>query len=234
MFVTASDFNIPPIDIPGLDKVPTLFQAFVDQEEDKYLHEVLGDSLYEAFVDGLESLPDEYSLTVPTVIGTQYVYGNDVWEALTVTTGAAPSVGIDWKLIEEDNRWLLVKNGDSYEYAGKPFKWRGIKAAVKPLVYANWVEYGFAKLTQNGFVVPKMENNLISDPGQYICRQWNEWCKQIGGPCQQMNSLYGYLQATELSNPGTFDDTFDDTFTGFVDYLNYVFVEQETRNIFGI
>jgi hypothetical protein len=234
MFVTASDFNIPPTDIPSLDKVPTLFQAFADQEEDKYLREVLGDSLYEAFISGLNDLPSELNLTVATVINQEYVYGNDIWKALTVTTGVIPSAGTDWALIEASNRWLLLKNGNSYDYIGKSWRWRGMKAAIKPLIYAQWVEYGVAKLTINGFVIPAMENNVSVDPSPYICRQWNEWAKQIGGPCNQKNSLYGYLQAVNLSDPSTFDDTFDDTFTGFVDYLNYEFHEQETRNTFGV
>jgi hypothetical protein len=234
MFVTASDFNIPPTDIPSLDKVPTLFQSFVDQEEDKYLREVLGDSLYEAFIDGLGGLPNELDLTVATIINTEYVYGNDVWKALTVTTGVIPIEGTDWTLLEEGNRWLLLNNGNTYLYNGKTNRWKGMKAAVKSLIYAQWVEYGCAKLTINGFVIPAMENNVSVDPSPYICRQWNEWAKQIGGVCRQHNSLYGYLQAVELSAPGTFDDTFDDTFTGFVDYLNYEFNEQQTRNTFGI
>lgn len=234
MFVTASDYTIPPTDIPSLDKVPTLFQAFVDQEEDKYLREVLGDSLYEAFIDGLNDLPADLNLTVPTVINNEYVYGNDIWKALTVTTGVIPSEGTDWTLIEEDNRWLLLKNGNKYIFNGKTNRWGGIKGAVKPLIYAEWVEYGVAKLTINGFVVPSMENNVSVDPSPYVCRQWNEWSKQIGGPCRQHNSLYGYLQAVNLSDPGIFDDSFDDSFTGFVDYLNYEFNEQVPRNTFGV
>lgn len=234
MFVTASDFNIPPTAIPKLDKVPTLFQAFVDEREEKFLREVLGDSLYEAFISGLNSLPSKLNLTVATVINTEYVYGNSIWEALTVTTGVIPSEGTDWTLIEENNRWLLLKNGNSYDYAGKTWKWRGMNAACKPLIYAEWVEYGIANLTDHGFVIPQMENNKDVDSSPYICRQWNEWSKLIGGPCNQKNSLYGYLRAVDLSNPGTFDDTFDDSFTGFVDYLNYEFQEQLTRNTFGI
>jgi hypothetical protein len=234
MFVTASDFNIPPTDIPNLDKVPTLFQVFVDQEEDKYLREVLGDSLYEAFITGLNGLPSELNLTLPTVINTEYVYGNDVWKALTVTTGVAPIEGTDWTLIEENNRWLLLKNGSSYEYSGKNYRWKGIKAAVKPLIYAQRCEYEISQLTKNGRVIAKTENNTQVESVVEICRAWNDWSRQIGGTCMQKNSLYGYLQAVELSEPGTFDDTFDDSFTGFVDYLNYEFTEQGFRNEFGI
>ncbi len=94
MFVTASNFNIPPYDIPSLTPGEgTTFAAFVNQEEERYLREVMGDQLYEAFIDGLNDLPDDYSLTVATVINQQYVYENDVWKALTVTTGVAPNVG---------------------------------------------------------------------------------------------------------------------------------------------
>lgn len=235
MFVTASNFNIPPYQIPSLTAGEgTTFAVFVTQEEEKYLKEVLGLDLYTAFISGLADLPANYSLTAATIISTRYVYGNDIWEALTATTGVAPNEGTDWTLIEENNRWLLLKNGSSYLFNGKKYSWVGMTAALTPLIYSQWVEFGVATLTKNGFVTPLTENNQQASASVYICRSWNEWSYSIGGPCEQKNSLYGYLYNTELSSPGTFDDTFDDTFTGFVDYLNYEFKQQGLRNTFGL
>jgi len=233
MFVTASDFNIPPYRIPGLDKVPTVFASFVDQEERRHLLEVLGDNLYQAFTDGFEDLPDEWVATDPTVIGQQYVYGNDIWEAVTVQTGTAPVAGSDWTLIEEDNRWLLLANGSTYMINDKKFVWVGIYETLKPLIYSKWVEYSAVELTGNGFVIPAMENNVRVDPSQFICRSWNQWSRYVGGECAQKDTLYGYLYYTNLDS-GVFDDTFDETFDTFVDYLAYEFREQPTKNIFGI
>lgn len=236
MFVTIADFGIPPYQIPSLTEPGqgSTFTAFIAQEERKYLLEVLGDNLYTAFIDGLNALPAAWSSTVATVIGQQYVYGNDIWEALTAQTGTAPVEGVNWTLIEEDNRWLLLKNGNYYMMDGKRYYWDGIPNAVKALIYSLWVEYNSSSLTGNGLVIPKHENNISVDPGQIICRAWNDWAERVGGVCQTKNSLYGYLYYTNLSE-GTFDDTFDETFNDFNDYLNYEFQPQgDDRNIFGI
>lgn len=234
MFVIASDFQLPPYKIPGLTgDLEDDFLAFVEQEEEERLKKVLGDDLYSAFIDGLEELPDEWSSTTPTVIGTHYVYGNDVWEALTVQTGTAPVAGIDWALIEEDNRWLLLKNGNTYEVGGKKFRWIGMKKTIKPLIYSLWVEYQAIQLTKNGLVIPAMENNTIVAPSQIICRAWNEWARSVGSECMIYNTLYGYLQYTNLST-GSFDDTFDETFDSFQEYLNYEFEAPGFKNEFGI
>lgn len=231
MFVDFSDFDIPPYDIPSLKPGDdTTFSVFITRQEEQYLREVLGDQLYEAFIRGLNELPSVLDLTVATVVSQQYVYGNDVWEALTATTGVIPSEGTDWTLIEANNRWLLIQNGSTYTYLDKNYRWAGMKPAIMALVYCHWVEYGVRKLTTNGTVIASMENNINIDSGVEICRAWNDWSRRIGGPCDQRNTLYGYLYNTNLNYPGTFDDTFDETFTGFVDYLNYEFKEQGKRN----
>lgn len=228
MFVTPQNFLIPPYRIPM--KTPELFQAFIDQEEAKYLLEVLGDTLYEAFTDGLVSA---WVSTVATVIGQEYAYGNDVWEALTVQTGTAPVAGVNWALVREDDRWLLLKNGNTYLVNDKIYNWVGMTEALKPLIYSKWIEYGSVNLTDNGFVIPNMENNISVSPNQFICNSWNEWSKAVGGACNPYNSLYGYLYYTNLST-GTFDDTFDETFDTFIDYLAYEFTEQGNKNILDL
>jgi len=172
--------------------------------------------------------------TVATVINQQYVYGNDVWKALTVQTGTVPVEGSDWELIEEGNRWLLLKNGNTYLISEKKYRWVGMVKALKALIWSRWVEYNAAQLTTNGLSTPKTENNIPTDPGQLICRAWNDWSEKVGGVCNPYNSLYGYLYYTNLADETTFNDTFDDTFTSFVDYLAFEFGEQPTKNTFGI
>jgi len=232
MFLTASNFNVLPYLLPSMTTGKAEeFQSFIDAEEEVYLKEVLGDNLYDAFISGLPEYT--YSATVATVIGRQYAYGNDVWEAVTVTTGTLPVAGSDWTLIETGNRWLLLKNGNTYTVDGKYYRWAGMVKALTALIYSRWIEYNASQYTVNGFVTPKTENNIPSDPGTMICRAWNDWSKKVGGVCEIYNTLYGYLYYTNLS-AGTFDDTFDSTFDSFVDYLAYEFIEQPTRNTFGI
>lgn len=233
MFVTASDFNVLPYSLPSLKAgAAEEFQSFIDAEEETHLNEVLGDNLYDAFIAGLAEFSD-YDPAVATVIGDQYSIGNNVWEALTVTTGVTPTVGSDWTLIDTDNRWLLLKNGSTYLMGGKYYRWTGMVKALKPLIWSRWVEYTAQALTVNGLVTPKTENNYPADPSTLICRAWNEWVMRIGGSCNSVNTLYGYLYYTNFAS-ATFDDTFDSTFQDFNDYLAYEFSEQRTRNTFGI
>lgn len=232
MFITDQNFNLYPWMIPGLSKVPS-FQSWVDQEEERYLLEVLGDNLYDAFVSGLNALPLAWVSTVATVINQQYVYGNDVWKALTVTTGVSPTEGADWTIVEEDNRWLLLKNGNTYLMNGKNYKWVGMVEALKPLIYSLWIRYGAVQLTSNGFVVPVSENSGRYNPNELIGQSWNQWSRYVGGSCKTVNTLYGYLYFTNF-NSSTFDDTFDETFTSFVDYLNYEFTEQGNQNFLDL
>lgn len=232
MFVTSSDFNILNYQLASMSTGEAQeFQQFIDQQEEKYLKQVLGSNLYDAFTSGLPTYT--YSATVATVIGRQYAYGNDVWEAVTVTTGTSPVAGSDWTLIEEDNRWLLLKNGNTYSISGKKYIWVGMVETLKALIFSKWIRYTYKKHTGNGFVVPKIENNYSVNPSQDICDAWNEWSKCVGGQFHPYNSLYGYIYYTNLDS-GTFDDTFDETFDTFIDYLAFEFTPQETINIYGI
>lgn len=231
MFITESDFNKLPYKLPSMSAgAAEEFQDFVDSEEKRYLKEVLGSNLYDAFIAGLVS---DWVSTAPTVSGNNYAYGNDVWEALTVQTGTAPAAGINWALVEEDNRWLLLKNGNTYLMNDKRYTWGGMVKALIALIYSRWVEYNASQLTVNGFVIPKTENNYSVDSSVFICRAWNDWCSMIGGAYNSKDTLYGYLYYINLSS-GTFDDTFDETFDTFVDYLAYEFKCQLTRNTFGL
>lgn len=228
MFVTASDFNILPYRLPSMSTGKAEeFAQFIDSEEELYLKEVLGDNLYSAFIDGLNDLPGEYVSTVATVIGQQYVYGNDVWEAVTAQTGTAPIAGSDWTLIEEDNRWLLLKNGDTYLINGKKYIWAGMIKTLTALIYSRWIEYTASQLTDDGFVIAKKENNVMVDPSTFICRAWNDWSRKVGGSCAQYNTLYGYLYESD-----DFEDIPDDG--SFIGYLSDYFNEQPTKNTFGI
>lgn len=233
MFVTASDFNLPPYQIPGLDKVANTFTAFIDKVERKYLLEVLGSNLYNAFINGLNALPSSWVSTAPTVVNQLYVYGNNIWKALTIQTGVAPIDGINWQLNEANNLWLLLKNGNTYLYGGKYYQWVGMLEACSPLVYSKWIEAGSVSLTSNGFIVSKTENNDRYDSIEFICSSWNEWSRFVGSSCEQYDTLYGYLYYTN-ANTGVFDDTFDSTFQNFNEYLSFSFRSQGRKNIFGI
>lgn len=231
MFVVASDFDLPPYLLPSLkSNEQQMFDNFIAQEETRALKDVLGDDLYNAFVTGITP---EWSATAATVIGQQYAYGNDIWEALTVQTGIAPVEGPDWTQVEEDNRWLLLKNGSTYMVGDKKYRWVGMKEALKPLIYSLWAEHLSVSLTHQGFTVPKTENSISVPSISFVCRAWNDYARYIGYECEPYNTLWGYLYYTNMSS-GVFDDTFDETFDTFVDYLNYEFQWPGRKNEFGI
>lgn len=62
MFVTSTDFDIPPYIIPNLAGSGPInsFNAYVEREEEKILKSLLGVTLYDSFIEGLdEDYPDE-------------------------------------------------------------------------------------------------------------------------------------------------------------------------------
>jgi hypothetical protein len=210
------------------------FQSFIDQEEEEYLKKVLGRNLYDAFISGLDALPAAWVSTEAYSIGQQVTYGSDVWESLTDSnTNVTPIAGVDWTLIEANNRWLLLKNGNTYMVNGKYYNWDGMVKACKALIFSRWIELTAQSLTVNGYVNPKTENNIQVDPATFICRAWNDWSARVGSDSAPYGTLWGYLNYTNLA-AGTFDDTFDSTFDSFVDYLAYEFSPQYTKNTFGL
>lgn len=58
MFVTASDFNTPPYDLPNLQGNST-FDDFVDTQEEELLVDLLGRFLYDAFITGIDGIEEE-------------------------------------------------------------------------------------------------------------------------------------------------------------------------------
>ena len=100
MFVLSTNFDVAPYSIPNLTERINSFNIYVEREEADMLKSLLGITLYNSFIDGLAALPAAWVSTVETVIDQEYVYGNDIWKALTVQTGTAPVAGVDWEMVE--------------------------------------------------------------------------------------------------------------------------------------
>ena len=137
MFVTASNFDTPPYSIPNLDKEVNSFLDYVAVLEEEALWSCWGVSL-QTFIDG----PGRFTWCLwrrnGVVITSEYVYGNSIWKALTVTTGVFPVAGSDWELVET-NKWLELKNGAEYTYASKVWKWAGMVKLLTPFIYSRYV-----------------------------------------------------------------------------------------------
>lgn len=232
--VTALDFNIPPYSIPNLDKVVNTFNLFVTEQQNDILLYVLGSDLFNAFNDGLDALPDEWAVGTSFLLGAETVYGNDMWTAVQNNTGVIPVEGADWTLSQPNNRWLLLKNGNTYTYNERVYRFKGISKMLRPYIYSQWLEATFKQMVGvGGITMPKTENSLVVSPSEDIIKSWNAFAREIGDNYNQQGTLYGYLVNTNLAD-GTFDDTFDLTFTSFEAYLDYWFVSPGLKNFLDL
>lgn len=188
MILSLSDFDNVPYKIPNQEE-STWLSSFIARCETRLLKENLGIAMYTAFIAGLPTYT--YSATVATVINRQYAYGNDIWKALTVTTGTTPVAGSDWELVEADNKWLVLKNGDTYEYASVTYEWVGFVEALRPAVYSLWLIENARKKTNSGTLTNQIPNTQIISPNYDIVRNWNEYCEYIGDDVE--SSFYGFM-----------------------------------------
>lgn len=189
MFVTASDFARKEYSIPNLDSVINSFNSFIERREKEALKSLLGLTLYDSFIDGLdEDYPEE--------------------------------------------RWLALKNGARYMYNGKEYEWVGMKELLIPYVYSEWVANDETILTGVGTGQSKTENLKRLKPVKKISDAFNDYSEKAGGCCEYKNTLYGFLY--QEGQAGTFDNTFDESFQTFIEYLNVNFKEPGHMNAFGI
>lgn len=214
MFVLSSDFDDQPYNIPNLDKVINTFADFVDEVEQDNLEKLLGKTLYDAFVEGLESLPAEWT-NIAYTIGQQRVDGLNIYEAITDhTNNVRPSLdSTNWVLSEENNKWLRLKKGDKYQYGGLDFRWVGMMKLLRPLIYSEWLETTFDNHTGVGVVVGNNENSTLRHPGRRIMNAYNNYARKAGlldevchrylptYPISVENTLYGFITANEADYP---------------------------------
>jgi hypothetical protein len=205
MFVLSSSFDVPPYSLPDLGSNNS-FGDYVENAERVILKKLFGKTFYDEFVVALNALPSEYVSTVPTVVGDEYVYGNSIWEALTVQTGTAPSEGSNWTIVEENNKWLKLKNGFDYELNEKTYEWIGMVEMLKPFIYYSWTKDTFDTQTGNGIVIPDAENGSVINPGSRLSYAFNNFSKIVGYGYSEIDSLYGYMKANKVDFPDVYQD----------------------------
>lgn len=131
-----------------------------------------------------------------------------------------------------DQKWLDLRDGASYEYAGKNYDWVGMNKMLVPYIFSEWLLGTFDTNSGIGVVVAKGENSKVINPGNRIARAWNKFYHYAGTRFEKKDTLYGFL--LQEGTAGTFDGTFDDTFTDFVSYLNFVFKNPGRKNTFNL
>lgn len=245
MFVTASDFDRLPFNLTGVDQLTAgVFDDFVSYHEEEELRKLFGSKFYDAMVTGLTTLPATYDVSVSYVVDDLVVSGSNIYKSLQ--NGNVGHVVTDpvWWLVQAGNRWLKLREGDTYLYYNRPQKWYGMKRLVVPLIYSLWTKYTYDNQTSAGIVVSANENAATVTPAVRIARAWNKYARLCAGDWPSVvdwkyliwpeleNSLFGYLYL----NDSVWNDLFvpDDGFGSMRAYLAYSFAYPGKTNVFGI
>lgn len=238
MFVTELNFDTPPLNLPGLDKMTNSFSSFVTAAEDEQLSILFGYKFWKAFKAGLALLPADWITPFAYVVGNLVVYSGAIYIALQNSNNITPTSDPTKWGIQPVNRWLVLKVGSNYSYLGVDYNWVGMTEMVKPMIYSLWARYVIDnKLTQVGNVKGKSENSEVVSPNVRICRSWNQYDKLAAGNRRFSstgasidNNVYGYLYA----NAATFDDVVQPSYTNMLAYLADVFKTPGQMNIFDL
>lgn len=245
MFVTASNFDTPPYNLPNLDKVVNTFSDYVNALEEEALVKLLGRQLYKSFIAGLEDLPgidDEYSDSSTYADGDQVYSGSDIWESLVDNNTGQPLVeGANWTLIEEGNKWLKLRDGSEYDYASKTWKYKGVVHLLVPFIVSRWIRDNADAFTGSAVVVPNNENSQIISPALRICRAYNDYAERFGVVRGNAYLKSSYEAGYSSHYAGCFST--EDTLYGFltanradyeVDGLVWCFESPDLMDIAGI
>lgn len=76
MFVTIDDFKLPPYELANLKDMVNSFNQFITEQEADCLKTLLGESFYDAFVQGLAVLPTPDQRWIDLRDGVKYIGPN--------------------------------------------------------------------------------------------------------------------------------------------------------------
>lgn len=247
-FVSTEDFNLIPFALPNIEKNRTSFDAYVTELQDEQLRKVFGTYFYDTMQAALDALPEEWETLTAYLTDVQVVYGNNIYKALidipATNTVPPDNDGINWVGVEEDNRWLLLKNGAPYTYYDRPYKWEGMTKAVKGLVYAYWIRDKYNDtLTESGNVEAKLENGTPISLAQRQVRGFNKFVDLIAGEnvyrCYPYyntgkDNLFGYLWSNEEMFADLFASELELPWLSLRNYLGMQFQVPQKWNSFNL
>jgi len=242
--LTTEDFNQIPYNVPNAQAqapeggtLPNVqFQNYIDKKVTYVLVKLLGQSLYESFIAGLDALPPEWvdTNTPGYAIDDLVFYNYHVWKSLVDNNlNVVPKEGTSWTMVEDD-QWLMLYNGvNNYNYNFKQNTWVGMKNLLIPYVYAFWTRDTMRDHTKSGTVQRNQENATVVSSAPNIAFAYNEFSKFAGNYYRQSNSLYGYLLYG--NSLGHYIDYYDDSYyETFGTYLQHTFEYPGNMNIFNI
>ena len=216
MFCTPSDFNLKPYDIPNLSQVPNTFPLYIEKREEEVLTKLLGVSLYQEFMLGLQALPPLWDSATDYGIGDVVVYGNDIWTAIEANGGYPPSTDTAalWELTEEGNIWLKLKNGFSFYVGSVEHEYLGVVDLLVPYIFYRWTRDTFDSNSGIGIVQGKAENSEVIAPKRRLVDAFNDYADKA-------EYLAAFIQTS---------NTPDVVYSNY----NYYCVEPIHLNTFGI
>lgn len=238
--VTAQDFNQVPYNVPnafaqspeGGAEENEQFNSYIDTTVQDIMIKLLGGSLYESFLAGLNALPAAWIGTNSPGYNVDdlVLYNYHVWKSLiTPNLNVVPVEGANWTKIEDD-RWLMLYNGAMYGGA----TWGGLKKMLIPYIYSMWLRDTYDEHTKIGVIRRTAENAIVIDPAKRTSRAYNTFSLHAGNYYQQYNSLYGYLIYAQTTWDH-YTDYYDSTvYAIFSNYLRHTFKDPGRMNIFNI
>ena len=119
-------------------------------------------------------------------------------------------------------KWLDLRDGLTYTYAGKTVRWNGLKNTdkISPIAYYVFCKYVVSKQiaqTQTGANLPKQENSTVADNVPKLVNAWNSFL-----------SLYGYSgQSAYEGSALNFLLAHSDTYDSYTTLFN-------SANIYGL
>lgn len=161
--VTSSDFDTKPYQLQGLEDVGSSFDDFVTFNQNEILLKLLGQTLYDAFSDGVAALPVTWDFQTKFAINAQVVYGNNIYLSLIANNQniKPDSDPLSWQK-QADNRWLKLLAGDSYKISNRNYKYEGVKAFITPYIYSMWLNKESTSVVSTGGVVSANSENSSS------------------------------------------------------------------------
>lgn len=103
---------------------------------------------------------------------------------------------------EVDEIWVNLRDGAEYD-DGK-YSYAGVKELLKPVIYSDWLDFNYRKLSNGGMVVNTGQNNSEAvNPIDEIVFGWNEFVKQVG----HMPNCWGH----------SYTNYYNNTLRGFLD-----------------
>lgn len=58
-------------------------------------------------------------------------------------------------------KWVDLRDGKSFIYAGHTHLWKGMKSVLRPWIYSKWVRYNITHFTGIGTVKSDAENSMV-------------------------------------------------------------------------